>query len=222
LDVEIDIDSKGKWLDVEIEIGSFEIEFKLDGRSLQPDTTPMTALIGGDGTAIGEDTLVDANMFCRLMDLGSVTIGFGTAVFKSAATSADGGMAFASAETFADVSGADFVFIFNKTVWTDGSGDESPYATAYSTSTYIAIDFEDFDFAEGQLTFNFYDTDGYLEGGCGRCSDGSMLNLAGNVAMLNADVQALAENTFVDVLASILTVEDQLSTVSAMAVSAVG
>jgi hypothetical protein len=151
-----------------------------------------------------------------------VTIGFGTAVFKSAATSADGGMAFASAETFADVSGADFVFIFNKTVWTDGSGDESPYATAYSTSTYIAIDFEDFDFAEGQLTFNFYDTDGYLEGGCGRCSDGSMLNLAGNVAMLNADVQALAENTFVDVLASILTVEDQLSTVSAMAVSAVG
>jgi hypothetical protein len=42
------------------------------------------------------------------------------------------------------------------------------------------------------------------------------------VALLDADVQALAQNTLVDVLASVLTLEDQLSTVSAMAISAVG
>jgi hypothetical protein len=221
LDIEIDVERKGKWLDVEIEVGSLDIEFKLDGRSLQPDTTPMAAMIGGDGTAIGEDTLVDANIFSRLIDLGSVTIGFGTAVFNSAAVSGDG-TAFASATTFADIAGADFVFIFNKTLSVDGSNCDVPYATEYSTTTFIAIDFEDFDFAEGPLTFDFYDLYGYLEGGCQSCGGRKVPNLDGNVALLDADVQALAQNTLADVLASVLTLEDQLSTVSAMAVSAVG
>ena len=90
LDIEVDIDRKGKWLDVEIEIGSLDIDLKLDGRCLQPDNTPMTAMIGGEGTAIGEDTLVDANIFSRLIDFGSVTIGFGTTTFNSAAVSEDG------------------------------------------------------------------------------------------------------------------------------------
>jgi hypothetical protein len=222
LDVEVDIDRKGKWLDVEIEIGKLDIDLKLDGRCLQPDTTPMTAMIGGDGTAIGEDTLVDANIFSRLIDFGAVTIGFGTATFNSAAVSEDG-MAFATAETFADVSGADFVFIFNNTTLIDGSSCDLPYATANSTTTFIAIDFEDFDFAEGQLTF-FYDAYGYLEGGCGSgsCNGSSVPSLDGNVAMLSADLEALGENTLVDVLASILTLEDQLSTVTAMGISAVG
>jgi hypothetical protein len=183
----------------------------------------MTAVIGGEGTAVGENTLVDANIFSRLIDLGSVTIGFGTAIFNSAAVSDDGSI-FASANTFADVSGADLVFVFNKTTSIDGSSCDLPYATASSTTTYIAIDFEDFDFAEGQLTFNFYDAYGYLEGGCGsgRCNGSNVPSLDGNVAMLNADLQALGENTLVDVLASILTLEDQLSTVTAMGISAVG
>jgi hypothetical protein len=150
-----------------------------------------------------------------------VTIGFGTTTFNSAAVSQDG-MAFASAETFADVSGADFVFIFNKTTLIDGSSCELPYATANSTTTFIAIDFEDFDFAEGQLTFNVYDAYAYLEGGCRTCKGNNVPSLDGNVALLDADVQALAQNTLVDVLASVLTLEDQLSTVSAMAISAVG
>jgi len=220
LDVEVDIDRKGKWLDVDIEIGKLDIELKLDGRCLQPDNSPITAMIGGEDTAIGEDTLVDANIFSRLIDLGAVTIGFGTTTFNSAAVSGDG-MAFASANTFADVSGADLVFIFNKATSIDGSSCELPYATASSTTTFIAIDFEDFDFAEGQLTF-FYDAYGYLEGGCGTCSGSNVPSLDGNVALLDADVQALAQNTLADVLASILTLEDQLSTVSAMGISAVG
>jgi hypothetical protein len=221
LDIEVDIDRKGKWLDVDIEIGKLDIDLKLDGRCLQPDNTPMTAMIGGEGTAVGDDTLVDANIFSRLIDLGSMTIGFGTAVFNSAAVSDDGSI-FASANTFADVSGADLVFIFNKTTSADGSSSDLSYATAYSTTTYIAIDFEDFDFAEGQLTFNFYDAYGYLEGGCGKCNGSNVPSLDGNVAVLDADLQALGENTLVDLLASILTVEDQLSTITAMGISAVG
>jgi hypothetical protein len=114
IDFELEMERDGRWLDVEIEIGSLDFDLKLDARHLQPDTSPMVSLLGGDGTAVGEDTLVDADIFSRLIDLGSVTIAFGTAKFTSAATS-DQDPAFAAATTFADVSGADFVFVFNKT-----------------------------------------------------------------------------------------------------------
>ena len=213
------MDRDGRWLDVEIEIGSLDLDFKLDARKLQPDTSPTISLLGGDGTAVGEDTLVDADIFSRLIDFGSVTVAFGTAKFSSAAVS-DQDPAFAAATTFADVSGADFVFVFNKTV-SASSDCGTSYATETSTTTYIAIDFEEFDFREGQITYNFYSALTYLDG-CERCSGSRIPNIDGNVSMLEVDAQALGQNTLVDVLASILTIENQLSTVSAVTVSSVG
>ncbi|MBX9776822.1 MAG: hypothetical protein K2Y71_20780 [Xanthobacteraceae bacterium] len=219
IDLELDIERQGKWLDVEIEIGSLDFDFKLNARQLQPDTTPIACVLGGDGAAIGVDTLVDADIFSRLIDLGAVTIAFGTAKFSSAAIS-DEDPAFAAATTFAEVAGADFVFVFNKTVST--SGDCGPsYATETSTTSYIAIDFEGFDLKEGQIAFNFYDARAYLNG-CGRCGQSDAPTIDGNVSMLDVDAQALGENTLVDVLASILTIEDHLSSVSAVTVSSVG
>jgi hypothetical protein len=219
IDLEVDVERDGKWLEVEIEIGSCDIDLKLDARHLQPDTTPVVSLLGGEGTAVGEETLVDAGIFCRLIDLGSVTIGFGTAKFSSAAVS-DQDPAFAAATTFADVSGADFVFVFNKTI--SGSSDcGTSYASETSTTTYIAIDFEAFDFAEGQITLNVSDARSYLDG-YGGYGGSRIPGLDGNVSMLDVDAQALGENTLVDVLTSILTIEDQLSSVSAVTVSAVG
>jgi hypothetical protein len=221
LDLEIDVDQKGKWLDVEIEIGSFEVDLKLDGRHLQPDSGPVTAVVGGEGTAIGEDTLVAADIFSRLIDLGSVTIAFGVTQFSSAAVSGDD-FVFAAADTFADVSGADLVFYFS-TKTTDGSvAEDGSFATEVSTTSFIAIDFEDFDFAEGQLAFYINDVSPYLDGGCAGPDGPKAPNIAGNVSTLDVDAQALAENTLVDVLTSILTIEDQLSTVSAVTISAVG
>ena len=219
IDLDIDIERDGRWLDVEIEIGSLDFDLKLDARHLQADTSPVASLVGGDGTAVGEQTLVDANIFSRLIDLGSVTVAFGTATFKSAAVSGED-LAFAAADTFADVSGADFVFVFNKKV-TNTSDGETSFATETSATSYIAIDFEDFDFSEGPIAFNFYDANTYLDGCRG---DGASLvpNIDGNVSLLDVDALAQAENTLVDVLASILTIEGQLSSVSAVAVSAVG
>lgn len=221
IDLDIDVDRKGKWLDVEIEIGKFDIDLKLDARQLRPDNEPMTTLAGGDATAVGEETLVDADIFARLLDLGSVTVAFGTSTFKSVAVSGEDG-AFATASTFADVSGADFVFIFNTKTSTGGSTSDTTFALETSTTTYIAIDFEDFDFAEGQLTFDFGEAQAYLAGGCGRCSTGKTPDIDGNVSMLDVDALASAQNTIVDVLSSILTIEAQLSSVSAMAITAGG
>ena len=220
IDFELEMERHGKWLDVEVEIGSLDIDLKLDARHLQSDTTPVTSLLGGDGTAVGEDTLVDADIFSRLIDLGSVTIAFGTAKFSSAAVSGED-PAFAAAMTFADVSGADLVFVFNKTISASSEHCGSSFATETSTTSYIAIDFENFDFKEGQIAFNFYDARSYLDGG-GRVSRSNIPNIDGNLSTLDVDAQALGENTLVDVLASILTIEDQLSSVSAVTVSSVG
>lgn len=221
LDLDIDVDRKGKWLDVDIEIGSMDIDLKLDARHLRPDNEPMAVLTGGDATAVGEESLVDADIFARLLDLGAVTVAYGTSTFKSVAVSGEDA-AFAAAATFADVSGADFVFIFNTKTSTVGSTCETSYAIETSTTSYIAIDFENFDFAEGQLTFNFSDAQSYLAGGCGRCYGSKTPDIDGNVSMLDVDASASAQNTIVDVLSSILTIEDQLSSVSAMAVTAGG
>lgn len=181
IDFELDMERDGRWLDVEIEIGSLDFDLKLDARQLQPDTSPVVSLLGGDGAAVGEDTLVDADIFSRLIDLGAVTIAFGTAEFTSVAVS-DQDPAFAAATTFADVSGADFVFVFNKTI-SVSSDCESSYWMESSITSYIAIDFEDFDFKEGQIAFNFYDASTYLDG-CGKCGGSRMPNIDGNVSTL--------------------------------------
>lgn len=218
IDFELDMERHGKWLDVEIELGSLDIDLKFDARKLEPDTSPIVSLLGGEGTAVGDETLVDADIFSRLIDFGSVTIAFGTAEFSSVAVAGEG-LAFAAATTFADVSGADFVFVFNDT--TTRSPDCNGYAMETATTRFIAIDFEEFDFKEGQVTFNSYDTLAFLDG-CRQCRGDNTPNIDGNVSVLDVDAQALGENTLVDVLSSILTIDGQLSSVSAVTVSAVG
>jgi hypothetical protein len=43
------------------------LHLKVDARLLQPDSTPMAVLIGGEGNAAVDDTLVEAEIFSRLV-----------------------------------------------------------------------------------------------------------------------------------------------------------
>jgi hypothetical protein len=180
----------------------------------------MTAVVGGEGNAIGEQTLVDADIFSRLLDLGSVSVAFGSTNFTAAAVSGDG-LLFAAADTFAGVSGADLVFIFTDESLMGSLEEGALFAAESSTTRYVAIDFEDFDLMGGPLVLDFQGT----EGSHGRDhfrehSGDSNVQLDGNVAQLNVDALASAETTLVDVSSSILTVEDQLSSVTAVVVTA--
>jgi hypothetical protein len=219
IDLDIDMDRHGRWLDIDVELGSLDVELEVDLRLLQPDETPMTAVVGGEGNAVGEDTLVDAVILSRLADRGAVTIAFGSASFESIAVSEDD-LVFASAITFAEISGADLVFTFTRSTSTSCSEDGSSFASEQSTTRYVAIDFEEFDFLGGPLVLNYDDAGRYLGHGSCRCNDGD-IQIDGNVAQLDADASAEDENTLVDVSASLLTVEDQLSSVSAVVVTAV-
>jgi len=221
MNLEIDIDRHGRHLDIDIELGSFDLDLDLDTRLLQPDNTSMAAVIGGEGNAVGENTLVDADIFSRLIDNGSVTVAFGTATFTAAAVSGNG-LVFAAADTFADVAGADVVLIFTDELMSSLE-DGSLSAFERSTTRFVAIDFEEFDLRGGPIVINSYDVDVLRDRGCScMCGDDERVQIEGNVAQLNVDATANATNTLVDVSSSVLTVEDQLSSVSAVAVTAVG
>jgi hypothetical protein len=221
IDLEIDMDRHGRRLDIEIEIGSFDLDLELDRRLLQPDDTSMAAVIGGEGNAVGENTLVDADIFSRLVDNGSVTVAFGTATFTAAAASGDG-MVFAAADTFADVAGADVVLIFTDELMSDLE-EGSLSAFERSTTRFVAIDFEEFDLLGGPIVLNSYDAAVLDDRECScECDDAERVQIEGNVAQLDVDATAASANTLVDVSSSVLTVDDQLSSVSAVTVTAVG
>jgi hypothetical protein len=219
--LEVDVDQHGRRLDIDIELGSFDIDLDVDLRLLQPDDASMAALIGGEGNAVGTNTLVDADIFSRMIDTGSVTVAFGRAMFTAAALS-DADLVFAAADTFADVSGADVVLVFTDELMSSLE-EASQSAFERSTTTFVAIDFEEFDLLGGPIVLNSYDADVLRDRGCPcACGGSEGLNIEGNVAQLNVDATANATDTLVDVSSSVLTVEDQLSSVSAVAVTAVG
>src|SRR5262245_52910593 len=140
IDLDVDVDRHGKWLEIDVEFGGFDLDLKVDARHLQPDNSSTAALIGGEGNAVGEQTLVDADIFSRLIDLGDVTVAFGTATFKSVALT-QGDLVFAGADTFADISGADIVIIFNDKTSATSSKNGTSFAGETSKTGYLAIDF---------------------------------------------------------------------------------
>jgi hypothetical protein len=155
IDLEVEIDIEDNWIEVDIEIEHLDFDLELDARDLLPDPSPDTSTLAGDEGAVDESALVDADIVSRLIGFGSVTVAFGAAKVTSSAVS-DPGAAFASETTFGDASGADLVFVFNKTTSSSFEGEVS-YGTSVSTTTYIAIDFEGLDFAEGQIAVDCCD-----------------------------------------------------------------
>jgi hypothetical protein len=125
------------------------------GESAQdtPDASGIAAEVGGEGLAIGDDTLTIGDSALRIVDHGPVTFVTGTATVSSAAESPDGReQPAAYADTFADVTGADLVFIFSVDTSGGGRGGSGSWETATSTKRLFAMDVEGFDFAAGQQT----------------------------------------------------------------------
>jgi hypothetical protein len=181
------------------------------------DSRPFQMEIGGQANAVGQATLAEGDIFSRMVDQGDVTFGYGTADFCGKAQSLSDDTAFASAECFANVSGADFVL-----TWTTSSthyveASNGSYASTASQVVAFAVDFERWDFRDGPIL---------IEGSSDHTFTGELdflpTLIEGNVATLDVDTLAMGGSTFVDVVASVLTIEDQLSSVGAVASFGVG
>jgi hypothetical protein len=205
-DIDIDIDRGRHGIDIKIDVD-------IDPRFLVPDSNPLAAFVGAEGNAVGHDTLVDVDIFNRATDMGSFTVAYGDAAVRSDAVSQDG-TAFATALTFADISGADFVFVFYDTSSTSFSKRGVAYSEETSHTSYIAIDFDDFDIAGGPVVVDEFEI-------AASGSRSVFPRIDGNVATLDVDALAQGQDTLVDVQSSVLTVEDQISSISAIVVTAV-
>lgn len=171
------------------------------------DEDDLQIIIGGDADAVGEHTFTDGKITGSIEDKGFVTVGRAQAVFEASADDGDDGFAFATAETFAEVLGADFVFTFTREWHGDDEAGFSSTAADKSITTVYAIDFESWSprhTIEINTTIGMgeYEPDMFPEG---------------NFATFEADLLALGDDTFVELFSDAFTLEDQFSTTSGVA-----
>lgn len=175
------------------------------------DAGGVAAEIGGAGLAIGDDTLTTGDATLKITDRGPVTFVIGTATVSSAAASPDGGeQPSAYADTFASVTGADFVFTFSADTSGAGDGGSGSWETATSTTRLFAVDFEEFDFAAGQ---QFVRVDLTREVG-----DHRSPVISGNLSAGSADSEASGGETYTLAQTATLTTDNM----SSVAVDAYG
>jgi hypothetical protein len=177
----------------------------------------ITAKLGGEATAVGTDTLAKGDASLEMKDVGPVTVVKGTATFSATSKSADGSQAFATADSFADISGADNVVTKTKTSsYPDLDGGDSTWSET-STTRVMAIDIEGITLPK---TLNV--SQGKANSLTSTLSDKAgnqpfdPIDPDGNVATVDVDVQVVGENTFASVDTSVLAVEDTLSTVNTL------
>ncbi len=190
-------------------------------------TSGMVLTTGGEATAVGTDTLATGDVKGSLTQNGPVTVAIADATFSAAALSTDGTGAYTSASSFAEVSGADILVTSQLTFTTLTTVGDTTLATDTSKSTLVAIDLAGIDLPGGPLNIDI-DTDLAIATAIATPSasssggyDGPELS-AGNVALLQVDTIAQAPDTLIEVGSAVLTIEDQLSTVAASAVLAIG
>jgi hypothetical protein len=188
---------------------------KIENPNLTKQTAPSTAdqggvttILGGQSTAIGQDTLAQGSVSLKVNDAGPVTIVRGTTTFSATAQSTDSSTAYATADTFAGVSGADRVHTRTTTMDQSDQDEDTSTWSATSTTRVFAIDIEGRTLPNSPASsihqvkqLSPADIDG--------------VDIDGNVAMVQVDALVEGENTYVSVDTSVLAVEDTLSTVNA-------
>jgi len=183
------------------------------------DSEGLSAFVGGDALAAGEDTLTMGTLSAAVVDGGAVTSADLSVTMIAAAESSDGETA-ALTDTFAEISdGADFLFTYTLDASQTEETESGTMASSTSTTVVAAYDLQldDGGAAVGDSVADA-PTDSSSLSGDGDESCG----LDGNLAILDFDVVAIGEDTFVGVDAFVLAVEDQLSSSTIFVELAVG
>ena len=169
----------------------------------------LLALIGGSATAAGEASAVTGFVENFAEDRGDYSIAMGKAIFEASAYACKPGGALAAADTFLDVSGADFIFEHEI-----GQSKHGPYdAWARSELDYLSIDIHGWSPPQGPIVIEVHQPVGHHQP-CG-------LELPqGNFAQVLAISEAHGANTLSATLTNALTVENHFSFVTALAMVA--
>ena len=169
----------------------------------------LVAVIGGSAIAVGDASAVTGFVENVAMDKGAISIAMGEAIFQASAQSASPHGAAAAADTFLDVSGADF--IIEREV--GGSKHGAHDASAFSELDYLAIDIHGWSPPHGPIVIE-------VGGPSGHHQSFGHDTLQGEFAQVFAMAEAHGANTLSATLTSALTVENHFSFVNAMAMVA--
>jgi hypothetical protein len=170
------------------------------------DDTPIVATFGGEASAYGDNSLAKGLMLGQAVDVGLVSYAMGTCSFTATATATGEDTALAITNSFATITGADIVITFGRHGSTPlTSGADLAYST--STTSFLAIDLEFWDSARGPIEIE-YDWE--------TCKLRLPSELDGEIAVLDALLEAFGEDSFAELDAQVLSIEDTLSTVTAV------
>lgn len=165
------------------------------------DKTPLALSVDGSADAAGHDTVARAELSANITDHGSVAVGSGRSRFFAAA---EEGTAYATSSASSDVSGADFVLRTSKTV----TGDN----WSLTEHRVIALDFDFLDLPKPRIHEIEKEIDLSQKASVGD----------GNIATADFDADVRAEDSYLDVYADAIAVEDAYSGSSITATLAIG
>jgi len=197
------------------------------GQADEGESSDLQVTLGGEGTAVGEDTYAEGVIAISASGDGGATVASGWASFIAIGQSSDDGGAYAVADSFAIADGADIlVTTAHESSLVVESGDVTLWEEASST-TILAVALPDASVDEADPEATAGEDAGVAapvplidEGGAG---DGSYEDeFDGNLAFLAVDAVVIGDDSHVGVDAAVLTVEDQLSTVTAVVVTEIG
>jgi hypothetical protein len=185
--------------------------------------------VGGDATAIGENTLATGIVSAEIDATGGTTAATGSATFSATGQSEGDETAYASSYSFADVYGGETLVKLNYTTTSIHQTEEKTSWSETSSSTVSAVDVDStqvfVDDTFDSVTETPYSDE--LDGSSG--SDGQSypevdqdLTIDGNLAYFEVDALALGDDTYLSLDATAIVVEDQMSTVSIFLAGGVG
>jgi hypothetical protein len=178
------------------------------------DDGGMVTILFGDAAAFGQDTLASVEATLGLTDHGNVTKATGVVMAVAISDGSGDGNPFVLADTDVFVSGADKVHIKTSTIPVEQGG----VSYEISVLTFKAMDHANKD---GEMTMKIHDKSPDTDHPGHDVLD-LTIQLDGNVATAIFDAQASADNSLVQVEASVLAVQDELSLSTIMTTAAVG
>ena len=169
----------------------------------------LLAVIGGSAMAAGEASDVTGFVDNFAEDRGDYSIAMGKAIFESSAHASTPGSALAAADTFLDVSGADFIFEHEI-----GQSERGPYdAWARSELDYFSIDVHGWTPPHGTIVI---DVDHPFGHGLPIGQD----PFYGNLAQVFALAESHGADTLSATFTNALTIENHFSFVNAVGIVA--
>jgi hypothetical protein len=202
--------------------------------SIAPDSSDVAMELGGEATAIGDDTLALGSLEATLDATGSVTSAYGSATFVAAAESEGDETAFATADSFGSLSGMDVLVVITSNTQTVQEGPDGSLWVATSETTFYGVDYDSLatdgaspssEGDEAPVADDFMISDpsaADLSDSDADLLDTDWVDIEGNIALLDVDADVLGEDTLLEVAADVLTIEDTLSIVVADLFAVVG